>query len=128
MDIVGNDILANLDGLSAFSSVGMKLNVQSNQSLADCSGLLLLVDGRDNAEPGPGAGIVPDVGDEVLLANNRTGCNSIREILARRYEIPPRPNDWYPTVPTLGTWALLLLIALILLLAARGLRAGTQSS
>ena len=115
VDIVGNDALTNLDGLSAFTSVGMKLNVQSNHNLADCSGLLLLVDARDNASPGPGAGSVPDVGDEVLLANNRTGCNSIQEILARRY-------DPMLAVPTLGRWSMVLLAALMLLLAVWSLK------
>jgi hypothetical protein len=52
--------------------------------LAQCSSISKLVDQLDDAEPGPGpdVGGVPDVGGDVLVGENRPGCNTINEILA----------------------------------------------
>jgi hypothetical protein len=83
LSILVNGVLTNLDGLSAVVSVGQDLVVDENDALADCTGLVQLVDAVDDAAPGPGPGTagVPDVGDEVVLRDNLTGCNSISEIL-----------------------------------------------
>jgi len=80
--VQNNKALTNVDGLSSVTYVGSDLNVQFNDILAQCAGLSDLVDQWDDAEPGPGAGGVPDVGGEVLLGENLAGCNSIEEILA----------------------------------------------
>ncbi len=82
--IVENNALTNVNGLSGLTYVGSALDVQYNDILDQCAGLLHLVDQWDDAEPGPGPGDsqVPDVGGEVLLGENLAGCNSIEEILA----------------------------------------------
>ena len=84
LQINSNAALTNVDGLSGVTSVGFDLDVQSNDILLQCVGLSQLIDQWDDAEsgPGPGTGGVPDVGGEVLLGDNLTGCNSIQEILA----------------------------------------------
>jgi hypothetical protein len=98
--IQNNSQLTSLDGLSGLNYVGSNLDVQSNDILIQCTGLSHLVDQWDDAVsgPGPGAGGVPDVGGEVLLGDNQTGCNSIEEILAgvNTSKINPGLNDaWY---------------------------------
>jgi hypothetical protein len=88
LHIENNAALTNLDGLSAVTSVGIQgsgnavVLINGNDALFDCRGMLRLLDQWDDAEPGPGGGIIPDVGGEVILGGNLVGCNSIDEILA----------------------------------------------
>ena len=81
--ILGNPLLTDLDELGNLISVGNDIFVDSNYALAQCSGLIPLLDAVDDGEPGPGPGPggVPDVGSEIFLQNNLVGCNSIEEIL-----------------------------------------------
>jgi hypothetical protein len=79
-----NTVLKNLDGLHALQEVH-DLVVENNPSLADCQGLVTLIDPIDDYEPGPGPGTaaIPDVTDDGYFENNLDGCNSIPEILAK---------------------------------------------
>ena len=81
--ILGNPLLTDLDELGNLISVGNDIFVDSNYALAQCSGLIPLLDAVDDGEPGPGPGPggVPDVGSEIFLQDNLVGCNSIEEIL-----------------------------------------------
>ena len=87
--ILGNPSLTNLDELSNLISVGNDIFVDSNYALAQCSGLIPLLDAVDDGEPGPGPGPggVPDVGSEIFLQFNLAGCNSIEEILNAQAEM-----------------------------------------
>jgi hypothetical protein len=84
LEIKSNPALTNVDGLSNLTSVGSNLKIEYNALLDKCTGLSRLVDQWDDAKPGPGpgAGGVPDVGNEVRINFNSVGCNSIQEILA----------------------------------------------
>ena len=88
LHIENNASLVDLDGLSSVTSVGLKgsgnavVLINGNDTLSDCKGMLRLVDPWDDAEPGPGGGVIPDVGGQVILDGNLGGCNSIEEILA----------------------------------------------
>jgi hypothetical protein len=97
---IANTILDNLDSLSNLTSVGGDVFIVINHLLRDCNGLMRLLDGNDDEEPGPGTGVagVPDVGGEVVLRENWVGCNSIRQILLgiNRFKINPGLNDaWF---------------------------------
>ena len=99
--ISDNEVLTNLDGLSALQAV-QHINVHDNTSLADCQGLITLVDPIDDYEPGPGPGPysvgIPDVGYGLTIENNLAGCNSVSEILgeAPLPEINAGLNDaWF---------------------------------
>jgi hypothetical protein len=83
LTIYSNATLTNVDALSSLTSVGGGLYIQSNELLDQCVGLLKLVDQWDDAEPGPGPGVagIPDIGGDVILLGNSSGCNSIEEIL-----------------------------------------------
>ena len=98
--IIGNSALGNLDGLSSFASVDGFFNISFNPKLAQCSSVSRLLDQWDDAEPGPGPGIggFPDIGTEVDIGDNLSGCNSVEEILAtgNPSQINPGLNDaWY---------------------------------
>ena len=98
LSIQGNMALNTLDGLSGLTYVGVDLYVQSNPALDQCSGLSRLLDEWDDREPGPGAGEAPDVGNNVYIGSNLTGCNSILEIMATGFvsKINAGLNDaWY---------------------------------
>jgi hypothetical protein len=86
--ILGNPLLTNLDELGNLISVGNDIFVDSNEALAQCSGLIPLLDAVDDGAPGPGPGPggVPDVGSEIFLQGNLTGCNSIEEIFNSQAE------------------------------------------
>jgi len=87
LHIENNAALTNLDGLSSVTSVGIQgsgnavVLINNNHALSDCKGMLRVVDPWDDAEPGPGGGVIPDVGGEVIIGGNLVGCNSIAEIL-----------------------------------------------
>lgn len=98
--IIADTKLDNLDALSQLTRVGGTVNIQRNSYLFDCSGIMRLIDGNDDGEPGPGPGIagVPDVGDDVFLERNGAGCNSVRQILLGidSFIINPGLNDaWF---------------------------------
>jgi len=82
--IEGNRSLESILGLAALEHVWYSVLIQDNLSLHTCHGLLKALDYIDDGEPGPGPGTsgIPDVGDAVMLRNNRTGCNSVAEVLA----------------------------------------------
>jgi hypothetical protein len=88
LHIENNAALANLDGLSALTSVGLHgigwaiVLISNNAALSQCTGISRLVDRWDDAEPGPGGGVLPDIAGEVIINDNLAGCNSIQEILA----------------------------------------------
>ena len=80
--LTNNLKLGSIAGLRALLSVNGPLQITGNPHLASCSGIFRLVDGIDDAAPGPGPGVdnVPDVSGAIDLGNNRTGCSSIDEI------------------------------------------------
>jgi hypothetical protein len=84
--ISDNDVLTNLDGLSALQAV-QHIGLHDNTSLADCQGLITLVDPIDDYESGPGPGTysvgIPDVGYGLTIENNLAGCNSVADILGQ---------------------------------------------
>ena len=88
LHIENNAALTNLDGLSALTSVGIRsigwsvVLIINNEALSQCSGISRLVDRWDDAEPGPGGSMLPDVAGEAIINDNLAGCNSIGEILA----------------------------------------------
>ncbi|MDX2418217.1 MAG: hypothetical protein QNK19_12220 [Xanthomonadales bacterium] len=88
LHIENNASLVDLDGLSAVTSVGIEgsgnavVLINGNDVLSGCNGMFRLIDQWDDAEPGPGGGVIPDVGGQVILNGNLSGCNSIDEILA----------------------------------------------
>jgi hypothetical protein len=79
--IYGNGLIT-IDGLSALARVGGDLWLLQNNHLSRCMGIKQLVDQIDDADPGPGTGLAPDVGGELLVEQNAIGCNSVEEILA----------------------------------------------
>jgi len=93
--ILGNPLLTDLDELGNLISVGNDIFVDSNFALAQCSGLIPLLDAVDDGEPGPGPGPggVPDVGSEIFLQDNLAGCNSIEEILNAQAELNLTKNS-----------------------------------
>lgn len=88
LHIENNAALTNLDGLSALTSMGIRgldwtvALIIKNEALSQCTGISRLVDRWDDAEPGPGGSVLPDVAGEVIINDNLAGCNSIEEILA----------------------------------------------
>jgi hypothetical protein len=84
-----NNSLSSIAALSNLVAVGRDVEFSNNPTLSDCSALQTLLDGVDDAAPGPGPGVagIPDVGDDVTFANNAEGCNSIDEIVVA--EPPP---------------------------------------
>jgi len=77
LTIRDNFVLTNLDGLSNLIDVGGNLTVTSNSSLSNCEALSSLLDEVDDPPPGPGPGVagIPDVGGDVAISGNLTGCN-----------------------------------------------------
>ncbi len=89
LHIENNPALTNLNGLSSVTSAGVRgyglvvVIINNNEALSQCSGISRLVDGWDDAEPGPGGSVIPDIfGGEFFISDNLPGCNSIEEILA----------------------------------------------
>lgn len=74
-----NDTLNNIQGLANVISAEFDVEITDNPMLDDCSPLLKLLDSVDDGDPGPGPGDagIPDVGGDVILANNLPGCNAI---------------------------------------------------
>ena len=82
LQIQYNKTLKNLDGLSALQSV-QGLILENNPLLADCQGIVRLVDPIDDYVPGPGPGVagIPDIGTRAIIQNNSEKCNSVNAIL-----------------------------------------------
>jgi hypothetical protein len=89
LTISNNAALSNLDGLSALQWV-QSLWVFGNSTLANCRGLVRLVDQIDDYDPGPGGNSMPDVDWDADFGQNLPRCNSVTEILvdAMLVEIP----------------------------------------
>lgn len=89
LHIENNPALTNLDGLSAVTNLGIRgigwtvLLIKRNQALSQCNGIWRLIDQWDDAEPGPGGSLLPDVAGDVIISDNLPACNSIEEILAQ---------------------------------------------
>jgi hypothetical protein len=81
-----NATLNNLDGLSAVQAVG-NLVIEDNPLLANCQGLVTLIDPIDDFDPGPGPGVsnIPDIFGEARIQRNMGNCNSTNGILG---EVP----------------------------------------
>lgn len=84
LSVNGNASLLSLSGLDGMRAVGTDLSVVNNPRLAICSAIAPLVDDVDDDKPGPGAGNVPDVRNNVTLSGNLSGCNSIAQVLSDR--------------------------------------------
>ncbi len=88
LHIENNPALVDLNGLSSVTSLGIRgigsavVLINNNETLSQCKGISRLVDGWDDAEPGPGGSVFPDIAGEALISDNLPGCNSIQEILA----------------------------------------------
>lgn len=114
LEISGNTSLQNVDGLSSLTDVGSgtvvsieiadsqitnvdalssiqwadDLYLYDNHLLADCRGVISLIDPIDDYQPGPGNGPAPDLrlSDSIWnighIERNALGCNSTDEILA----------------------------------------------
>lgn len=78
-----NPQLTHVDGLSSLVHAG-QVFVTNNLALTDCSGLARLVDGIDDADPGPGPGEdgVPDIASFLKLEKNAPGCKSVEQVLS----------------------------------------------
>jgi hypothetical protein len=89
LTISNNAVLSNLDGLSALQRV-RSLWVWGNSTLANCRGLVRLIDRVDDYDPGPGGSRIPDVEWDADINRNLPRCNSVAEILvdASLTEIP----------------------------------------
>jgi len=95
--IFDNDALTNLDGLSSLTWIRAELDIQFNQVLSRCTALALLL-GWPVGPPND------NIGNYISVRNNKTGCNSVQEILA---SVPTTP------IPTMSQWALVMLSVLI---------------
>ena len=88
LHIENNPALTDLNGLSSVTSVGIRRSghavvlINNNEALSQCKGISRLLDRWDDAEPGPGGSVFPDIAGEALISDNLPGCNSIEEILA----------------------------------------------
>jgi len=80
LSIYGSHLIS-IEGLSGITHVGGDLRIFQNSDLSRCKGIAHLVDEIDDAEPGPGIGVAPDVGGAILIEQNAVGCNSVEEIL-----------------------------------------------
>jgi len=80
LTISNNAVLSDLDGLSALQWV-RSLSVKGNSTLANCRGLVTLIDQIDDYDPGPGEGGIPDVDWDADFSQNLPRCNSVTEIL-----------------------------------------------
>ncbi len=87
-----NSQITNLDELNGLLEVWVGFEINGNPALIDCSSLVKVLDEFDDGDPGPNentpdpALFPPDVGGEVYLESNGTGCNSIAEILGTSSE------------------------------------------
>jgi hypothetical protein len=82
LSIQSTAALISIEGLSGIARVGGDLWLLRNSYLSRCMGIAHLVDQFDEADPGPGVGLAPDVGGAILIEENAIGCNSVEEILA----------------------------------------------
>jgi len=82
LSVVNNASLRNLNGFSYVNAIYGAVTITNNDSLDDCSALVVLLDSVDDGVytgTGP-KGSIPDVGGTVSVANNALGCNSLSEI------------------------------------------------
>jgi hypothetical protein len=104
--IQNNTVLTSMDGLSSLKSVGAELTISNNaalrdleglsalqwvrslwvfgnSTLANCRGLVTLIDRVDDYDPGPGnpKSIYPDVEWDANFSQNLPRCNSVTEVL-----------------------------------------------
>jgi len=76
-----NPLLRNLDGLTSLVEVSRSVTILENSLLDSCGALVAVLDQTDDAEIGPGLPGLPDVGGNVLIGENATGCDCILQIL-----------------------------------------------
>jgi len=92
LEVTDNTSLTSLAPLQGVQEVWGGLFISGNTSLTDCSVLQKIFDDVDDGPPGPGPknpGDPPDIEnlEDVFIADNGPGCNSIEEIL----QAPPDP-------------------------------------
>ena len=75
LQIIGNQGLTSLNGLTNIASVEGDLRIVDNSSLTNCIGIAKLL-GWPHGPPDD------SVGGEIIISNNGAGCNSIQEVLA----------------------------------------------
>ena len=82
LNVSSNGKLTNLNGLTNVIGIEENLEVYNNEVLSDCRAISRLLDEIDDPPPGPGPGTagIPDIGGNVYLNANASGCNSITEI------------------------------------------------
>ncbi|MGB8634664.1 MAG: hypothetical protein WCD36_05205 [Rhodanobacteraceae bacterium] len=113
--LLNNDSLVDITGLANVEGVGFQVEISGNTSLSQCSILARLLDQVDDFAPGPGPGVagIPDVGDDVIIGGNLSGCNSVPEIVGAPPP-PPPPGMQSVAVPALASWTRLALVLMIL--------------
>ena len=74
VEIAENDSLETLSGLSGFTSVAGNLDIYNNTALTHCQGIRPVL-GWPNGPPDD------NVGGEISIFSNETGCNSVEQVL-----------------------------------------------
>jgi len=97
LSITHNDNLTNINALANVESAQWNVELQNNFALDQCGALQTLLDDVDDGQPGPGPGGagIPDVGGDVTISGNLSGCNSVAEIVAggaTAFLIPRTPD------------------------------------
>jgi len=83
VQIQNNLALIDINGLSSLQGIDGGLNLINNPMLSNCTPLVTLLDANDDfaVGPGPGSAGVPDIGSSVNISGNLLNCNSIAQIL-----------------------------------------------
>jgi hypothetical protein len=76
-----NPMLQTLDGLDSLLEVTGDVTILENPALNSCSAIVKVLDQIDDGEFGPGPPGLPDVGGNVLVGKNASGCNCILQVL-----------------------------------------------